>query len=272
MKHPIDPNILEQLSAYVDGALSAADAAIVERLVESDPAIAAEFEALSRIDDLSRTAFAGMLADPVPVALTRTIDRALFTDTTLVPQPAANLTNAPTWRALAAAFALLLIGGTAGAYLTHLAAPGQRSSAMSWLDQVAEYHQVYATQKRHLVEVPASETEHLQSWLTSVTGVAFSVPDLSTNGLTFQGGRLLVANGKPVAQLMYTDPAGRVVAICFLAGGDSNLGAGHTTPKLQLADGLDMVWWTSKDASYVVVGPTSGIDLQSVAKAASTLL
>ena len=129
-----------------------------------------------------------------------------------------------------------------------------------------------AQQFSNVVEVPASETAHLQKWLTDSTGVAFTVPDLAASGLTFQGARLLVASGKPVAQLMYTDAAGQVVALCFLAGGDAAAGAGTTPFQTRNAKGVNMVWWTSKDASYVVVGPSTGVDLQSVAKAASTVL
>jgi anti-sigma factor RsiW len=274
MTRPFDPALLDQLSAYLDGALSAEDALAIERLVETDPAVAAEFEALSRVDQAARTGFDSLLTDPIPVALGRviaqTVDRTPVAK--LPPLMPANIPGPPIWRSVAAALALLLIGGATGAYFTRAAAPVQVASAMGWLDQVADYHLVYATQKRHLVEVPASETAHLQKWLTDTTGVAFTVPDLAASGLTFQGARLLVASGKPVAQLMYTDAAGQVVALCFLAGGDANAGAGTTPLQSRNAKGVNMVWWTSKDASYVVVGPSTGVDLQSVAKAASTVL
>ena len=266
MTRPLDQTVLDQLSAYLDGALSPEDAARIERLLTSDPAVAAEFKALSRVDHVALTSFETMLADPVPLALARAIDNAPQPDLPS-PKPA----TLP-WHSIAAAFALLLIGAAGGAYITRAAAPDQVASAMGWLDQVAGYHLIYANQKRHLVEVPASETAHLQKWLSDTTGVAFSVPDLSRSGLTFQGARLLVASGKPVAQLMYTDAAGKVVAVCFLAGGNPAVGAGHSPPKARSVDGVNMVWWVSKDASYVVVGPTTGIDLQAVAEAAAILL
>lgn len=274
MTAPLDPALLDQLSAYLDGALPPDVAVEIEQLIEADPAVAAEFEALSRVNHAARSGFDSLLADPIPMALARavaqTIDPAPVAN--LPPLTAANSPAAPIWRSIAAALALLLIGGAGGAYFTRASAPIQVATAMGWLDQVADYHLVYATQKRHLVEVPASETAHLQKWLTDSTGVAFTVPDLAASGLTFQGARLLVASGKPVAQLMYTDAAGQVVALCFLAGGDAAAGAGTTPLQTRNAKGVNMVWWTSKDASYVVVGPSTGVDLQSVAKAASTVL
>ncbi len=270
MTQPLDQAILDQLSAYMDGALPTNDALSLERLIESNPAIAAEFAALSRADQAARTGFDSLLTDPVPTALARAIDRAPLAD--LPPPKAANITSPPLWRSLAAGFVLLLIGGAGGAYLHRTSAPDQVASATGWLDQVADYHLIYANQKRHLVEVPASDTDHLQKWLSDTTGVAFTVPDLSASGLTFQGARLLVASGKPVAQLVYTDATGQVVALCFLAGGNAAAGTGTTAFQTRLAKGLNMVWWNSNDASYVVVGPSTGVDLQSVAKAASTVL
>ena len=270
MTRLIDQATLDQLSAYLDGALPPADARAVEQLLASDPMIAAELAALSQVDALMRPAFDTLLTDPVPLALARAIDRAAPPIDPATAGQTANLSSRPIWRNLAAALALILIGGAGGAYLTRTTAPQQ--TAMGWLDQVAQYHLVYAAQKRHLVEVPASDIEHLQKWLSDTTGVAFKVPDLSASGLTFQGARLLVAGGKPVAQLLYTDAAGQVVALCFLAGGDAAAGTGQTPFTPRSIGDVNMVWWNSNDASYVVVGPATGVDLQSIAQAAAIAL
>ncbi len=274
MTRMIDQRLRDQLSAYLDGALSAGDTRAIEDLIKTDPAIATEIEALSHVDDIAKDAFEAMLADPVPVALALAIDRSPLGENDGPAMQAANLPTRPGWQTLVAALALLAIGGAGGAVLTGSFAqtPRQVAAAMGWLDQVAEYHLVYAAQQRHLVEVPASDTDHLQKWLSDTTGVPFVVPDLSASGLTFQGARLLVAAGKPVAQLLYTDTSKQVVALCFLAGGDPSMADGHTTPVSHRANGVDMVWWKSVNASYVVVGPATGVDLQSIALAAATVL
>ena len=260
------PDIATRLSAYRDGELPEADARAVEAMLTGDPVVRAEYEALVRNDDVIARAFAAMLQEPVPMALARAVDRA-------EPAPAsANSPLAPRWGiGLAAAVALLMIGAAGGAYLTQTyGAPAQM--AEGWLDQVAEYHQLYATQKRHLAEVPASDKDHLETWLSETTKVAFAVPDLSASGLVFQGGRLLVASGKPVAQLMYTDAVGGVVAICFMAGGDASLGDGLSSFASRSIDGLDMVSWKSRDASYVVIGPRGQAGLQALAQTAAISL
>ena len=111
MTRAIDQTLQDQISAYLDGALSATDAAAMERLLETDPQIAAEFAALSQVDQAARNAFDAMLADPVPMTLARYIGN--------MPLPqapaAANLPSRPIWRSLAAALALVLIGGAGGA-------------------------------------------------------------------------------------------------------------------------------------------------------------
>jgi anti-sigma factor RsiW len=154
--------------------------------------------------------------------------------------------------------------------MTRALTPAEVAQAKpGWLDHVAEYHAVYAAQGRHLVEVPASEQAHLEKWLSEQTGVPFVVPDLSASGLSFEGGRLLVANGKPVAQLMYKDAGGQVIAVCFMTGGDAALGEGETVFADRKIAGFDMVSWKDRTASYVVIGPADRADLRQIAETAA---
>ncbi len=260
------PDLAMRLSAYRDGELPEPEARAVATLLAQDPVAQAEYDALLRGDDAIDKAFAAMLHDPVPDALVRSLERADLAGA------AANSPFAPRWgMALAASVALLMVGGIGGSYLTRQLSPPQQVTT-GWLDQVAEYHLVYAAQSRHLVEVPASETAHLEAWLSEQTDVAFTVPDLSASGLTFQGARLLVASGKPVAQLMYTDAAGEVIAVCFMSGGDAALGDGLSPFTTRRFDTLDMVSWKSRDASYVVVGPKDVTGLDTVAETAALTL
>ena len=260
------PNHATRLSAYLDGELPEAEARAVAAGLAQDPLVQADYDALLRTDDAITKAFAAMLHDPVPEALVQSLQRA-----DLAP-PAANSRLAPRWgMALAASVALLTVGGIGGSYLTRQISPPQQLAA-GWLDQIAEYHSVYASQGRHLVEVPASEQAHLETWLSDQTGVAFTVPDLSASGLAFRGARLLVVSGKPVAQLMYTDAAGQVIAVCFMGGGDAALGDGPDRFATSQFDTLEMVSWKSRDASYVVVGPKGAVGLDAIARTAALTL
>lgn len=272
MTSTIDEKILEKLSAYLDGELNEADRLAVETLAEKDPEIAAELELLTQADAAFSEAFELMLDEPVPLGLARAIENAPETDPEATPV-AANRTTAPRFGfgSMAAGLALLILGGGIGAYTMQEFSPAPEPEIVEvamgkgWIAEVADYHRVYARQSRHLVEVPASEQAHLETWLAAETGVPFAVPDLSPEGWTFEGGRLLVADGKPVAQILYSDTGGQVIALCFLKGGDPAAEGTRTAFNERNFDDLDAVAWKTPTASFVVVGPSEGVDLTEVA-------
>ena len=187
-----------KLSAYLDGELDAAEARSVEALLEKDPALQAELDALIAADAMAEKQFDALLGDPVPLALAQKIKALPVGDAPMRRAPR------PVWGALAAGLALFVFGGMGGYLVRDRIAPaGEQVARAGWLNDIADYHAVYSGQQRHLVEVTADESDHLKQWLGTSIGVAFSIPDLTGFGLTFEGGRLLVANGRPVGQLMY---------------------------------------------------------------------
>jgi len=132
-----------------------------------------------------------------------------------------------------------------------------------WIMQVAQYHKIYAREQRHLVEVPAEETPHIEQWLGKrLDDLAFKVPDLSSFGLTFKGARMLVVNGAPVAQLVYLPADGRAVALCIIHSkkDDKPLTASQQ-------DDLNLVDWRLKGYGFVVIGWEKPDELQAIAEA-----
>jgi anti-sigma factor RsiW len=129
--------------------------------------------------------------------------------------------------------------------------------------QVAQYHKIYAREQRHLVEVPAAETPHIEQWLGKrLDDLAFKVPDLKAFGLTFKGARMLVVNGAPVAQLVYLPADGRAVALCIIHSkkDDKPLTASQQ-------DDLNLVDWRVKGYGFVVVGWEDPTQLRAIAEA-----
>jgi anti-sigma factor RsiW len=132
-----------------------------------------------------------------------------------------------------------------------------------WIMQVAQYHKIYAREQRHLVEVPAAETPHIEQWLGKrLDDLAFKVPDLSAFGLTFKGARMLVVNGAPVAQLVYLPADGRAVALCIIHSKkeDKPLTASQQ-------DDLNLVDWRVKGYGFVVLGWENPDELRAIAEA-----
>ena len=112
--------------------------------------------------------------------------------------------------AMAASVLMALAGYAAGA-----AWPGLLiSERTQMLTEIAEYHAVYSRETVHLVEVPATQMEHLKKWLGSRVKQTLVVPDFTEAGLTLAGGRLVVLDGQPVAELMYTRAKGLPIAFC----------------------------------------------------------
>lgn len=256
-------NFSQKLSAYLDGELDPATTAEIEAILAQDPVAVAQLDALIQANEFAQETFAKELDAPVPFGLAQMIKTADLT----VEEPArTQRPNRVGWGAVAACVAFFGLGGFGG-YVLHeqVALPVQTAG---WLAEIANYHAVYAGQQRHLVEVGADESDHIQTWLGNTINVQFSIPDLTDQGLTFEGARLVVANGKPVAQLMYTMADGTVIALC--------LQQSNKDPSLEpvfnerTIKGFDFVSWSEGGADYVVIGPEGQAGLRTIAQTAAT--
>ena len=125
----------------------------------------------------------------------------------------------------------------------------ESSERESLIDDIAEYHQIYSREHRHLVEVPATQGEELMAWLGNHVGRKIVAPDLAAAGLHFAGGRILVVNGSPIAELMYTRDDALPVALCILRT------PWHDAPLNVERRGLQRTAsWIKAGFAYVVVG------------------
>jgi len=328
----------EDLVAYVDGELPAAEAREIETWLAADPA-AQELRRHLQEDALAlRGLFGAALREPVPATLSASIGGAAVAR----PQPAGTVVELPRrarprpvglWLA-AASIACLVVGGLAGFFgaqqqarqemaglqqqfahahqqnqqeiaglqqqLAQAQQQGRQDMAQlqqqltqaqqradqemvqlhvqldqaqqqlaaaqqpqPWIMQVAQYHKIYAREQRHLVEVPADDTPHIEQWLGKrLDDLAFKVPDLSSFGLTFKGARMLVVNGAPVAQLVYLPADGRAVALCIIHSkkDDKPLTASQQ-------DDLNLVDWRVKGYGFVVIGWENADELRAIAEA-----
>lgn len=249
-------DLSEKLSAYLDGELDPTAAEAVEARLATDPDAQAELDALMQAEAAAFEQYEEQLDDPVPFALAQQIKSAKLSENTVAKRPI--------WGALAASLVVFTMGGIGGYALKDQTGPVQTAG---WLADIADYHAVYASQGRHLVEVGADEADHIETWLGNTIGASFTIPDLSEFDLTFEGGRLLVANGKPVAQLMYRDVEGAVVALCLQQSNAETNGA--PTFNERTIKGFDFVSWRAGNAQYVVIGNGGTPELPDIAAAAA---
>ncbi len=186
------------LHAWLDGELLPERRADIDAWLREHPEEAARVRLWAADAQVLRAQLDGVLDEPVPQALEQVLWRKA--PQTLPPHWSAG------WRRWAAAAALFVLGGVAGALLMWRVQPGPGPLAAgaepAWVHRAAVAHAVYVPEVRHPVEVKAQE-EHLSRWLTKRLDVPVKLFDLRAQGFELVGGRLLPDAAGPSAQLMY---------------------------------------------------------------------
>ncbi|WP_309373524.1 anti-sigma factor [Rhodoferax sp.] len=165
-------------------------------------------------DDALDAALRGMyrevLAEPVPPALQDVAHRL----------DKLRRQKKQSWRGGAIAAGILLAFGTGwfsnGQLSLHRQSPGlmtQGDVAHEFVRQAGFAYAVYLPEKRHPVEVAASEQEHLVQWLSKRLGKPLKIPLLEAQGFALMGGRLLPGESGARAQFMFQNQQGQRVTL-----------------------------------------------------------
>lgn len=222
------------LHAFVDGELASESVAEIERALAADPAAARDVEAWRQQADALKRAYDEVLAEPLPPAM------------------AAALRNGGSWRVrpflnMAAAITLLLLGAAGGWYV---AGRDGITGARGLAEEALAAHEIFSAEVKHPVEVAATEQDHLQTWLSRRIGTPVRAPDLTAEGYTLLGGRLLVAADQPAAQLMYEDAERNRLTIFLTA----NPAKSETALRVEQKGPLTACYWLSEKLGFAVAG------------------
>ena len=240
------------LQAYLDGEL------VPERLAEVEAYLASHPDDVERLaryraqGDLIRRLYAPLLRRPLP-------------DDLLTPLLAAGAGRARRGfghriAALAAALAMLLAVGAAGWFARDYLEPGVPATARFVADAL-DAHRVYSVEVRHPVEVPATEADHLVTWLSRRLGLPVAAPDLSAHGFELVGGRLLPADVGPAAQLMYQDAGGRRVTLYVRPSPEPR----ETAFRFESEGPLSALHWRDGGAAWALLGELPRAELMPLA-------
>ncbi len=166
---------------------------------------------------------------------------------------------------MAASLAALAIG-LGGGYTaaTHWAAADghyEAGGASEAVDEVVEYYRVYSQDARHLVERGAGERAYIESWLSGRLQRPLRVPELTGQGLSFRGARVVALEedkgpnmkgfiGVPSALLVYDRPDGAAVALSISFA----RWRPDTQPLTAVQDDLNVVHWVRAGYRYVLMG------------------
>jgi anti-sigma factor RsiW len=239
----------DDIQAAVDGRVEAPRCPVVQDYLAKNPEVAARVEDLKAQRETLRARLAGKAEEPIPARL-RVAN--------LVAQRARRRHGQ---LARAAAVVGLLVAGGAGGWTLRDLASGVGTPTMT-RDAIAA-HRVFVVERRHPVEVAASEESHLVQWLSNRLGHKLTAPDLGREGWRLIGGRLLSAETGPAAQLMYEDAGGHRLTV-YLRPGDSTGGAEFRYVE---ANGVGAFWWSDDGLGYAVSGPADRQKLLQAAQA-----
>jgi anti-sigma factor RsiW len=167
---------------------------------------------------------------------------------------------------IAASLMLFLSGAAAGVYGDRLLSKPVPVENTATLDSLPRQSKtaflVYASEKRHPVEVGADQEEHLVTWLGKRLDYKLVAPDLKTLGFSLVGGRLLPVNGEAGAMLMYQDAAGQRLTVLL----GKNPENGETSFRFESAGGLETFYWIDGAIGYAITGEVSRAKLQEIAE------
>jgi anti-sigma factor RsiW len=265
----------ERLIAYLDGEVDVAEQREIEAWLDSDPIARDKLAALGESAALVRSAFDEVMHEPVPerlIAATRGERLSAEPSAKILPfrgrKGSGAVPAARSWwlgLPLAASLFGLLLGG-AIAYLSVgklLPAglggkqPGTEMAAADnlWLDNAAGYFKLFVgAGDGALIDVPATgdPREALQKISQSLPQEV-RLPDLKPWGLTFRGARLVVAEGRPAAQLVYTTDNKAIGPLTLIIGSSKQP---DIPPALARRQDVNLLYWRHQGRAYALVGQT----------------
>jgi anti-sigma factor RsiW len=267
----------DRLIAYLDGEVDVPERREIEAWLDSDPAARDKLAALAESAALVRSAFDEVMHEPLP---DRLIEAAR--GETVSVEPSAIIVpfrrgqeggGAPTARSwwlglpLAASLFGLLLGGSVAYLSVGKVLPGgiggkQPAVEMAaadnlWLDNAVGYFKLAASAgDGALVDVPATGDAR-EAWQKISQSLPQEVrwPDLNLKpwGLNFRGARLVVADGRPAAQLMYTTDNKSIGPLTLIIGSSKEP---DTPPTLAQRQDVNLLYWRHQGRAYALVGQT----------------
>ena len=263
----------DRLIAYLDGEIEMAERREIEAWLDTDPAAREKFAALAETANLVRLAFDEVMHEPVPdrlIAAARGETISSEPNAQVLPftrRPGNERTPASRrwWLGLpvaASLFGLLLGGGVAYFGVAKLAPGGiggkQPAVEMAaadniWLDNAAGYFKLSASAgDGALIDVPATgdPREALQKISQSLPQEV-RLPDLKPWGLNFRGARLVVAEGRPAAQLVYTTDNKVIGPLTLIIGSSKEP---DISPALARRQDVNLLYWRHQGRAYALAG------------------
>ena len=154
-----------------------------------------------------------------------------------------------------AAYYLFAVGGLNS---TNPAAEQRLAAAAAngtWLDNAAGYYKlVVSSGDSMLIDVPAGgDTGEALQKISQNLPQQVRLPDLKPWGLSFRGARLVVVEGRPAAQLVYTTDNKAIGPLTLVIGASKQP---DIQPTFDRRQDVNMLYWRHHGRAYALVGQT----------------
>ncbi|NEJ22516.1 anti-sigma factor [Rhizobium leguminosarum] len=246
-KHTIPSD--EDLTAFIDGELTAEEAARIQTMVEEDESTAERLEFLARASLPFKQAFTPLLSEAPRLKLETML-------AAIPAQPGARPASTPAFasrRRFLGALAASLVAGIAIDRAVIGIGIGQGFSAKDenseWRAVVADYISLY-TPETLAGPVPGREDQAAQlASLDEKLGLSLSPEAVSLPGIDFKRALLLQYDGKALAQVAYLDPETGPMALCIVKSDKR-----PKAPDLESRKGMNVVYWSNGTHAFMLIG------------------
>ncbi|NTF46070.1 anti-sigma factor [Rhizobium rhizogenes] len=245
-------SIDELIVVYLDGELDAAAKLAVEARLGQDSAFRDRFEFLASNSVSMGPAFAALL-DDAPVERMKS----------KLPAAIGQIDQSPSssGRRWFLAAACLMAGVALGGGLTRYLSSMEDASSQNWRAVVADYMQLYSADTlSNLSDDPSVKADQIAR-VANVMQLPLTTQGLMISGVPFKRAQLLTFNQKPLAQIAYLDPKYGPVALCV-----THSSTGKTGLQREQRLGMSIIFWSSADHSFMVIGRNPPEQLEAIAR------
>ncbi|RFO97296.1 anti-sigma factor [Rhodoferax lacus] len=219
-------------------------------------------QADARLDAALRELHREVLQEPLPATLQQAAER--------VEAVREQALQGRQWMGMAAAVVLAFgVGWLAHGQLSAPAdglAQARRGVEHEFVRQARFAYSVYQPEKRHPVEVAATEQEHLVVWLSKRLGRPLKIPVLEAQGFGLVGGRLLPGDSGARAQFMFQNTAGQRITL-YLGALDKAAAADSQATQFRFEPdaAVPSFYWAEQGFGYALSGPVDKPTLMALA-------
>jgi anti-sigma factor RsiW len=237
----------DDLQALLDGRIDPAKRAFLEQRLKHQPLAEERLRGWRAQRDMLRNLHAQVLHEPLPTAIQNTLWRA-----------AAARWQAHLWwhgSFLGVCVLLAFYGGwlTSAHWQPVMSRPQLAGAGAEFVRQAAVAHVLFTPEVKHPVEVVAADHDHLVQWLSKRLGKPLRVPELSQQGYSLLGGRLLPGGTAARAQFMYQHSNGTRLTL-YIGALENTQASDETAFRFSSETPVPGFYWVDQGWGYALSG------------------